>query len=104
MRAHELIRNVLDLIDQFDNQTDIEPKVEISISDPNPPSDQNHFKQIADLVQKSQTEYSNSPDEQYAGIEAVTTHAGGGVNGPKHPADIRSDSVSMYPGKVYGAQ
>jgi hypothetical protein len=103
MRAHELIRTVLDLIDQFD-QPEIEPKVEISISNPNPPADENHFKQIADLMQKTETEYSNSPNAQYAGIEAVTTHAGGGVNGPKHPADIRADSMSMYPGKVYGAR
>jgi hypothetical protein len=41
--------------------------------------------------------YNNSPAANVAGIEAVTTHAGGGWNGPKHPADIRADSVAMYP-------
>jgi hypothetical protein len=32
---------------------------------------------------------ANSPNEVVADIEAVTTDAGGGVNGPKDPADIR---------------
>ena len=42
--------------------------------------------------------YANCPAEVVAGIESVTSHAGGGLNGPKHPADIRADSISMYPG------
>lgn len=58
--------------------------------------DENHFKQIQDLQSDGCTEYSNSPDEQYAGLESVTTDAGGGVNGPKHAADIRTDSPSLY--------
>ena len=32
---------------------------------------------------------ANSPNEVVAPVDAVTTLAGGGVNGPKHPADIR---------------
>lgn len=28
---------------------------------------------------------------------SVTVNAGGGWNGPKNPADIRANSVSMYP-------
>ena len=58
--------------------------------------DENHFKQIQDLQSDGCTKYSNSPDEQYAGLESVTTDAGGGVNGPKHAADIRTDSPSLY--------
>jgi hypothetical protein len=27
----------------------------------------------------------------------VTTDAGGGLNGPKHPADLRVKDPSMYP-------
>jgi len=60
------------------------------------PQDENHFKQIEDLHSDGCTQYSNSPDEQYAELEAVTSHAGGGVNGPKHAADIRTDSPSLY--------
>ena len=62
------------------------------------PQDENHFKQIEDLVVDDRTcdDYSNTPNEQYADLEAVTSHAGGGVNGPKHAADIRTDSPSLY--------
>lgn len=62
------------------------------------PQDENHFKQIEDLAQDDRScgDWSNTPNEQYASIEAVTDHAGGGVNGPKHAADIRTDSPSLY--------
>ena len=62
------------------------------------PQDENHFKQIEDLAVDGRTcdDYSNTPNEQYADLEAVTSHAGGGVNGPKHAADIRTDSPSLY--------
>ena len=62
------------------------------------------FRQIVDLADKQQTEYSNTPKEEYAGIEAVTTAAGGGMNGAKHPADIRGEHPSLYPGRVHGAR
>ena len=41
--------------------------------------------------------YANEPGEVYADIDAVTTLAGGGHNGPKHPSDIRGEHPSMYP-------
>lgn len=47
-------------------------------------------------VQPKQTEYSNSPDEHTADIDAVLA-SGNDVHRSKHPADIRSDSMSMYP-------
>lgn len=40
--------------------------------------------------------YSNTPNEVVAPVEAVTTSAGGGVNGPKHPADIRVKDPRGY--------
>ena len=62
------------------------------------PQDENHFKQIEDLAVDERTfdDYSNTPTEQYADLDAVTSQAGGGVNGPKHAADIRTDSPSLY--------
>jgi hypothetical protein len=39
---------------------------------------------------------ANAPDEKYAGIDAVTTKAGGGLNGPKNPKDIRVKDPSPY--------
>lgn len=54
--------------------------------------------QIKDLVRKAgiEKEYSNSPEEAYAGVDSVTTDAGGGVNGPKDPADIRVKDPQGY--------
>jgi hypothetical protein len=105
MRAQEIIRAVLDILDREDQATvtgqpDDTPQDQTTMS-----NDENRFKQVFDLLDKEKEAIlTNRPKEQYADIEAVTTNAGGGINGPKHPADIRSDSVSMYPGKVYGAR
>ncbi len=69
------------------------------------PDDIRRFRQIVDLAdQGEQTEYSNTPKEEYAAMDAVTTGAGGGMQTPKHPADIRGEQPSIYPGKVYGSK
>ena len=69
------------------------------------PDDIRRFRQIVDLAdQGEQTEYSNTPKEEYAGLDAVTTKAGGGMQAPKDPADIRGEHPSLYPGKVYGVR
>ena len=93
MRTTEIIRSVLDLIDQ------IEVKQDTPIEIPNEPGEQtSRFKQIfAMLSNRGQGEYSNTPNEIAADVDAVTTNAGGGVNGPKHPHDIRVKDPSMYP-------
>jgi hypothetical protein len=63
------------------------------------------FRQIVDLADNGEpTEYTNTPKEEYAGIDAVTTAAGGGMQAPKHPADIRGEHPSLYPGTVHGAK
>jgi hypothetical protein len=46
----------------------------------------------------AETEYANEPQEMYADIDAVTIDAGGGVNGPKNPHDLRVKDPSAYPG------
>lgn len=93
MRTTEIIRSVLDLIDQ------IEVKQDTPIEIPNEPGEQtSRFKQIfAMLSNRGQGEYSNTPNEIVADVDAVTTNAGGGVNGPKHPHDIRVKDPSMHP-------
>jgi len=105
MRATDIIRDLLDLIDGIDHSANepeatIEPTAEIELIVPAQmaPSDANHFSQIADLItQANLSGYANEPSEQYAGVDSVTTHAGGGVNGPKHPHDIRVKDPSAYP-------
>lgn len=55
------------------------------------------FRQIVDLADKGEpTEYSNTPKEEYAGPDAVTTAAGGGPNKPKHVDDIRGAHPRLY--------
>jgi hypothetical protein len=59
--------------------------------------EESRFKQVlAMLDADSFGQYSNSPNEIVADVEAVTTDAGGGVNGPKHPGDIRVKDPRGY--------
>lgn len=95
MRASEIIRGILDLIDDIDNN-DSEAVLEPSIS---VDDEINRFKQISGLlnVLPDNCEFQNEPKEVYLGIAAVTTDAGGGINGPKHPHDLRVKDPSIYP-------
>ena len=92
MRTTDIIRSVLDLIDQ------VEVKQDTPIELPNEPGEQtSRFKQIyAMLSNRGQGEYSNTPNEIVADVDSVTTLAGGGVNGPKHPDDIRIKDPRGY--------
>jgi hypothetical protein len=61
------------------------------------PDDIRRFKQIVDLADNGEpTEYTNTPKEEYAAIDSVTTAAGGGANAPKHNKDIRGNSFRIY--------
>jgi DNA-binding ferritin-like protein len=61
------------------------------------PDDIRRFKQIVDLADRGEpTEYTNTPREEYAAIDSVTTAAGGGANAPKHTKDIRGNSFRIY--------
>ena len=93
MRATDIIRDVLDLIDKIDcgNESTDPDAIVTGV-------DNNRFKQIFDLLSHEHEQmYNNSPAERVAGIDSVTIDAGGGWNGPKNPADHRADSISMYP-------
>lgn len=114
MRATEIIRGLLDIIDGVE-AANPPPVQQVTIAI-NSGSDEEsaaqeqpanvhdqmaRFKQISDLMHNDAQTYANEPSMQIADIDSVTKDAGGGVNGPKHPADIRSDSVSMYPNTQY---
>lgn len=101
MRAVDIIRAVLDIIDQQDEDI----TVDVDSVVPNEQGEQtSRFKQIFHMLSQRNkpVPYSNSPRDAVADIEAVTTLAGGGVNGSKHPADIRGEHPSLYPGQVWG--
>lgn len=88
MRATEIIRGVLDLIDQVECSQLAQDPVQGAFAE--------IFSKLS--AEKSQG-YDNSPDVHIMGVDSVTTAAGlGGTNGPKNPADIRANSVSMFPG------
>ena len=85
MSARDLLRAVLDILDAEDEQ---KVKADVHIHQNNEPD--NRFKQIlAMLDADSFGPLANSPNEVVAPVSSVTTDAGGGVNGPKHPDDIR---------------
>lgn len=89
MRAYEFIRELMDLIKQ---ETEHD-KMYGAHGD-----DVNRFKQIKDLASTDEpTQFANTPKEEYADIDSVTVNAGGGMNKPKHPSDIRGEHPSMYP-------
>jgi hypothetical protein len=86
MRATDIVRQVLDLLDSMEGEHNIRADVEL---DQNAEPD-NRFRQIlAMLNADSFSPLANSPNEVVADINSVTTLAGGGVNSPKHPADLR---------------
>ena len=100
MRATDLIRAVLDLIDQTEKVQSVDSQQEIEIDLlPNEPGEQtSRFKQILQLLSQRERgeQYSNSPRDAVADIEAVTVLAGGGLNGSKHPDDIRIKDPRGY--------
>lgn len=96
MKIADLLRQFADIVDQAE-QPDSRPGEMSPLANGD---DSNRFKQIMDLVAKERRgELENTPQEEYAGIEAVTIHAGGGVNGPKHPHDLRVKDPSQHPGQ-----
>lgn len=61
------------------------------------PDDIRRFRQIVDLADQGETtEYSNTPKEEYAALDSVTTGAGGGWMEPKHTKDIRGTTTRIY--------
>ena len=94
MRAQDIIRAVLDLLDASEAQ----PQITIQAAPEEGEPVASRFKQIlAMLDNPSQSPIANAPNEVVAPVSAVTTDAGGGVNGPKHPADIRVKDPTDYP-------
>jgi hypothetical protein len=92
MRATEFIRGLLDLIDsatiQQEPVNDYEDEVVVAVP--------------VEPEEDCTTQYSNSPDEFYTN-EKTLFSIGNDLNKPKHPSDLRADSVSLYPNMQYKA-
>ena len=96
MRIADLLRQFADIVDKS-SQPDSTSGEMRPVADGD---DTNRFKQIMDLISKERRgELENTPQEEYADITSVTIHAGGGVNGPKHPHDLRVKDPSQHPGQ-----
>lgn len=84
MRATEFIRGLLDLIDSVDNKQ----------------TQANDYEDETVCPDDQVTQYSNTPDERVTSSKVIFS-IGDDINKPKHPSDIRSDSLSMYPNMQY---
>lgn len=103
MRATEIIRNLLDIIDDIDSDVTNtnscgcdDASGDSIILASNDDDELRRFKQILGLIDNNPDDYANSPDERITDVDSVTVAAGGGVNGPKHPADIRGEHGRLY--------
>jgi hypothetical protein len=103
MRVTDIIRGVLDLLDQA-NHRELDTMVP---PDAAPETDHNQaliqMRRMAGILEPEQSEhtYVNTPDEMVTPVATVIA-SGTDVHASKNPADIRSDSVSMYPGYQKG--
>lgn len=104
MRAQELIQAILSIIDQAE-QPEQEPVIAVQLDTDQEPEtaadfydeEMRRMKQIAGLRDTGEmSPLSNAPNPQYAPVSAVTVDAGGGLNNPKHPADLRGNSFRIH--------
>lgn len=99
MRATDVIRSVLDLIDRVDGGHSHRQSAPELLPTPNADGELvSRFRQIHQVLANRNvaTEYSNTPNETVTDVESVTTDVGGGPNGIKHPKDIRIKDPRGY--------
>lgn len=110
MRATEIIRNILDVIDGIDNpresvvttvaiSSESDSQQDLDMNHSNDAWEMNRYKQIVDLL-SDETDYnspfSNTPNPKISDVDAVIM-SGDDVNKSKHPSDLRANSISLYP-------
>lgn len=99
MQIAEIIRAFLDTLDQIDPEQCVPDDQPIGYIDADIP----RLKQIAGLVPNGEMSVlANEPNPQYADVDAVIA-SGDDVHKSKHPADIRTNAPSMYPGAQWRA-
>jgi hypothetical protein len=99
MRATDIVRDVLDLIDKIECQELQGQEQPDLLVTPNADGELvSRFRQIQQILSQKDapTEYTNSPNEVVTGVASVTTDVGGGPNGIKHPDDIRVKDPRGY--------
>jgi hypothetical protein len=91
MKITDIIRSVLDIID--DAEAPAQAEVAVSIEPAEQIAD---MQKLAGILAVDEPEYANEPNEVIAPVTAAFP-AGDDVHSSKNPADIRADSVSMFP-------
>lgn len=92
MKITDIIRGVLDLIDGAESPEQ-EPAIAIAV-DVEPEAELMDMQRLAGIL--ADPEFANAPDEIVAPMGAAYP-AGDDVHQSKNPADIRTDSISMFP-------
>ena len=92
MRVSDIIRNVLDMIDQAE-APEQEPVGAIAV-EAEPAAELQDIQRLAGLF--DEPEYANEPNEIIAPMAAAFP-AGDDVHHSKNPADIRTNAPSMFP-------
>jgi hypothetical protein len=100
MRATEIIRSILDLIDDIESHQLAPDRAQHKSSRINQDVESMvRYEQIQDLLPDLSdmlAPLQNSPSPKIADISAVTTQTGTDLNKSKHPSDIRGEHASMY--------
>ena len=92
MKITDIIRGVLDVIDGAET-TEQAPVVAIAV-DVEPEAELMDMQRLAGIL--AEPEFANGPNEIVAPMTAAYP-AGDDVHYSKNPADIRADSISMFP-------
>jgi hypothetical protein len=91
MKITDIIRSVLDIIDGA--EAPVEPAVAVAI-EVEPDEQLVDMQRLAGIL--AEPEFANEPNEIVAPTGAAYP-AGDDVHYSKNPADMRSDSISMFP-------
>jgi hypothetical protein len=94
MKITDIIRGVLDVIDRAE-EPEQEPAVALAIQ-VEPEEQIMDMQRLAGILDVEEPEFANKPNTIVAPVGAAFP-AGDDVHYSKNPADIRTDSISMFP-------
>ena len=99
MRAQDIIRAVLDILDQTEEHDHDDEGCGCggTCDSCGNEEEDSRFRQIYAILDADRSgPLANSPNEIVSDVDSVTTLAGGGVNEPKHVDDIRVKDPRGY--------
>lgn len=94
MKITDIIRGVLDVIDRAE-APETEPVVAVAV-EVEPEEQIMDMQRLAGILDLEDAEFANEPNTIVAPMGAAYP-AGDDVHQSKNPADIRADSISMFP-------